>query len=173
MEKTTEERLADIESGISRLTKMQGCMFNVLLILDKATSLSDRAERAVSSFEIPLSSVTDIANTSVVFMFGAFTMIGLSFALSSLYLTTQELAFRILAIVTGIVALALGIFAIFGHRTAKSQIKELKKKSTQTKEDYESFKKEAKALDAELAQALAEWKELFPDDLASEPKSKD
>lgn len=173
MKKPNEERLSDIENGISRLIKMQDRMFNVLLILDKTTSLIDRAEQVASSFEIPLYTVTHTVNTSIVFMFGALTMIGLSVALSSLHITTQELAFKVVAIVIGIFALALGIYAILQYRSASSQIQGIKKKATQTEEVFDRFKKESAALDDALAQALAKWKELVPDDSVSEPKSED
>lgn len=173
MKKSTEERLADIESGITRLTKMQGCVFNVLLILHNMASLIEKSELALNSGEVSLESINQIMNRSIVFMFGAMSLMGVSVSMTSLYLITQELAFRVVTIVVSVFAVVLGIYAVSQYRRASSQIRVARKTFAQRGEDLASTKEEAKALDAKLAQALAEWKELVPDDLVTESKSED
>ena len=168
MKRSTEERLADIESGITRLTKMQSCMFNALLTMHKASSLINRAERAVSFFGVPLESINQSINRSLVFMFGAMTLMGVAVSMSSLFSATQRLAFRVTTIGLGVVALVFLIYAFLQYRSADNQIQGAKKKLTQTYEGFESFGKEATAVDDALTQASAEWKELVPDDLVSE-----
>ena len=173
MKKSIEERLTDIESNVTRLTKMQGCVFNVLLLLDRASSLVNKSERAVSFYKVPLESIYQNVNHSLVFMFGAMAFIGVAATMFSLYLTTQDLSYRVAGIVVGIWGLATAIYAVLMHRRASSQIRGVKEKLTQTDESFESFKKEAASLDQALARILAEWRELVPDDLAGESKSED
>jgi pilus assembly protein TadC len=163
MEKPIEERLAAIESGIIRLTKMQGCMFNVLFLLDKASSLANTSERAVSSHKVPLESVYQGVNYSLAFMFGSMALLGVSIAMFSLYLTTQDLLYRVMSLAVCIFGLGAAIYALLTYRRARSQIREMKYELAQTNERFASFKKEAASLDEALAQALAEWKKLVPD----------
>lgn len=171
MKRSTDERLADIESSITRLTKMQDCMFHVLLTLHKASSLINRAERAVNFFEASIESINQSINHSLVFMFGAWTLMGIAVSMSFSFSATQRVTFRVTTIGLGVVALVLGIYAVLQYRRASSQIQEAKKKLTQTYEVFESLGKEGTTVDDALAQALAEWKELASDDLVSEARN--
>lgn len=173
MQKSIDKRLADIESDITRFTKTQGCVFNVLLILYKMSSLVSRSEQAVVLGEVSLESANQIMNRSIVFVFGAMTLMGVSASMAALYFATRNPNFGVLAIACGIFALAASIYAVLQGRRAGGQLRVTRKISAQSGEDLAIAKKKAEALDDKLAQALADWKELIPDDLVSESKSED
>jgi len=173
MKKPTEERLADIESGIAKLTKMQSCVFNMLLALHKISALISRTEWATSSLKESVESASQNMNYALTFMFGTIAMIGIIGSMIALYLTTKDFFFRVLSIAS----LALAVFFLFlafrYNRRASSQRKTFETELLQAREQAQSAKEEAVALDGALAQVLAEWKEIAPDNLVSEPKSED
>ena len=173
MKKTTEERLANIESDISRLTKMQGCMFKVLLILHKMSSVIKRSEGAFTLSKESIESAHRSKDRSYIFFFGVISATAFTTSVFSLYRATQDMFFRVFAIVFGILTLVLVLLTFSQYRRSSSQSREAEKISAQSGEYLASAGKEEEALDAELAQALAEWKELVPDDSVSEPKWED
>ena len=173
MKKPTEGRLADIESGITKLTKMQGRMFNVFLILHKMSSVTKRSEGAFTLSKESIESAHRSKDRLYIFFFGVISATAFTTSIFSLYFVTQNILYRVFAIVFGVLTLLLILLTFSQYRRSSSQSREAEKISAQSGEYLASAGKEEEALDAELAQALAEWKELFPDDLASEPKSED
>ena len=173
MQKSTEERLAGIESSITRLTKMQGCVFNVLLVMHKISTLISRTEWYMSSLKESVESTSQNMGYAITFMFGTIAMMGITVSMSTLYSATKDFSFMVLCIA----CFALTVFFLFlafrYNRRASSQRKTSERELLQAREQAQSDKGEAAALDDALAQALAEWKELVPDDLVSEPKSED
>lgn len=173
MQKSIEGRLTDIESGITRLTKMQGCVFGVLLILHKTSVLIERSERAMPSVKESLEPVHRGTDRPLVFMFGGVAALGVAISMASLYLATLNFGFKVLSVVFPILALVLLLYSFFDSRQTSSQLRGAHKIQAQTAEDFKSAEKEKAAIDDDLEQVLAEWKELVPDDLVSEPKSED
>jgi hypothetical protein len=167
MQKSIEERLADIESSITRMTKMQGCMLRVLLILHKTSLLFGRSERSLTEVEQSLESTDRGMDRFLVLFFGAITMLGLATSMLSLYFATMDATARVLSIVFSILALVWFILGFLEYRRVRSQFRGAKKKLTQTEEVVESIEKEVAAANDNLAQIVAEWKELVPDDLAT------
>lgn len=173
MEKPTEERLADIESGITRLTKMHRCVFNVLLIVRATALLTESMELDLTRAAVSVESISKPVNRSIIFMFGAMTLMGVSVSMLALYHTTLDPAFRVATTILGLSALGLGIYAVFQYRRADSQIRVTEKTFAKIQEDSVSARESAKVLDDAIDQALAEWEELTPDDSVSESKSED
>lgn len=173
MQKSIEERLADIESGITRLTKMQGCVLKVLLILDKKSSVIKRSEGAFTLSKESIESSHRSKDRLYIFFFGVISAMAFTTSVFSLYHATQDMFFRVFTIVFGVLTLVLVLLMLLQYRRSSSQSREAEKVSAQSGEYLASAGKEEEALDAELAQALAEWKELVPDDLVSEHKSED
>jgi uncharacterized membrane-anchored protein len=167
MQKSTEERLADIESGITRLTKMQGCVLEVLLVMQKTSMLLRRTERALTSVEGSLEPAERDMDRFLVLFFGSMTMLAIAISLSVVNSATPNFSARVLSIVFSILALAFFIIGFFEYRRASGRVREAKKKLTQTDEVLESAEEEATALGDDLAQVSAEWKKLVPDDLAT------
>lgn len=171
MQKSIEERLADIESGITRLTKMQGCMLNALLLMEETSMLIRRTELSVTSAKESLKSINQGMDRFIVLFFGAITMLGIATSMLSLYLVTLDFTARVLSIVFPILALVCFFLGFLEYRRASSQIRVTRKTFAQRGEDSASTREEAKAIDDALAQILAEWKELVPDDLVSESRN--
>ena len=172
MKKSTEERLADIEGGITRLTKMQGCVFNVLLTLDKISMLIRRAERSTSSLEESVEFTSQAMDDSFRFMFGTITTLGITISITALYLVTKDFLLIVLIIICFALTGSFFFLSVRYNRRAKSQRKTFfRREWPQAREQSRSDKEEAAALDDVLAQVLAEWKELSPDDLVSESKN--
>ena len=168
MQKSIEERLADIESGITGLTKMQACALKVLSTLHQKSLLTKRSEQALTLGKESIESVRQNADRYLILMFGGITVMGVAISMASLYLATSNFAAKVLAIVYPILALVFLFSSFFDARKTRSQLREAEKMVTQTVEDLESAKEEMAAVDNDLAQAFAEWKELAHDDLVSE-----
>ena len=107
MKKSTEERLADIESGITKLTKVQCCVFKTLLILHKRSWMRERLEGSVTSVQASVEHVGQIVDHSYVLMFGSMAVLGVSVSMQAIYYATQDLFFRAMSIGLGVFALAL------------------------------------------------------------------
>jgi predicted ABC-type exoprotein transport system permease subunit len=152
---------------------MQGRMFNVLLILHKMSSVLKRSEGAFTLSKESIESAHRSKDRLYIFFFGVISATAFTTSVFSLYRATQDMFFRVFAIVFGVLTLVLVLVTFLQYRSTNSQFREAEKISAQSGEYLASAIKEEEALDAELAQALAEWKELFPNDLASEPKSED
>lgn len=173
MKKSNEERLTDIESGITRLTKMQDCVFNMLLVLDKMSKLISRAERSVYYLNESTEFTSQVVSSAFAYMFGAVTTMGISISLFALYFATKDLLFRALGIGSIALTLLLLFFVVRSNRHAGSQLKTTKSKLRQTMEQIQSAEEEVSELDDTLTQIVAEWKKLVPDDLVSKPKSEE
>lgn len=167
MQKTIEERLADIESSLTRLTKMQGCVFGALLILHKTSALFGRSERALTSVEESLEPIHRGMDRYLIFMFGGITMLGVAISMTSLYLVTLDFVFKVLSIVFSILTLVSFFFGFWEYSQVRRQHQEAKRKLTQAGEVLVGVEKEVAATDNDLAQVLAEWKELALDELVN------
>jgi hypothetical protein len=168
VEKSTEERLADIESGITNLTKMQGCLFRALLILHRISSLLGRSERSLTELEESLGFAHRRMDRSLVLMFGAIAVVGIATSMYSLYFATLDRAFRVMSAVCFISVFGFFFFSFLEYRRANSQFHVAQQKLTQARGVVDLVGKEVAASDEELGQVVTEWKELVPDDLVSE-----
>ena len=173
MKKPTEERLSEIENNITKLTKMQGCVFRLLLVLRKTVHVFEARVATSTLMTLSLESYRQHGNRFLAFTFGAITAIGGGASLLALYYSNQDSDFIRISTVLFILCFVLFIFAVLEHRQMNSELREAKKETTQAKEVVDAAREEALALDEELAQVLAEWKELVPDDSVSEPKSEE
>lgn len=165
MQKPTNEHLADIKSDISRLNKMQGCVFRLLLVLRKRAYVFEARVASSTLITVSLESYHQHGNRFLAFTFGGITVFGGSASLLALYFATQESAFIRMSIVLFVLFFVLLIFAVLDYRQMNSQLQEARKATTQAKEVADAASEEAVALNGELEQVLAEWKELVPDDL--------
>lgn len=171
MQKPTEERLADIESGITRITKMQGCVFRALLILHRISSLFGTSEQSLTGVEESLGFAHRRMDRSLVLMFGAIAVVGIATSMSSLYFATLDRAFRVMSAVCFISVFGFFFLSFLEYRRANSQFQVAEQKLTRTKEVVDIVRQEVAASDEELRQVVAEWKELVPNDLVSESKN--
>jgi hypothetical protein len=173
MKKSIEERLADIESDIARLTKMQGCVLKVLLILHKTSSSTKRSEGALTLSKVYIESAHRSVDYFLMFFFGTISATGFVTSMYSLYFATLDIVYRVFAIVFSVLTLVLIFFTFLRYRRTSSQLREAEKMMTQTVEVVDSVAEEMAAADDNLAQALAELEELnlAPDDLASESRN--
>ena len=173
MQKSIEEHLAGIESSITRLVKTQGYVLRSLFILHKQSVLFTRSERSLTEFKESLESAHQRIDRSLVLMFGAITMMGVATSMLALYYATQRSFFIVASIVCFILVLVFVFFAFLEYRRSNSQFQVAEQKLTQAEEVVDIVGEEVAASDDDLAHVGAEWKELFPDDLVSEPKSED
>ena len=173
MQKSTEERLADIESNINRLTKMESCVFKALLILRKTVQLFETRESTSTSVIVSLESYRQHGNRFLALIFGAITVMAFGTSMLALYFATLNSNLIVMFIVCFVLFFVLFLFGFLEYRSANSQYREGKKELTQTKEIIDIVRKEEAVLDDALAQVVAEWKKLIPDDLVSEPKSEE
>ena len=173
MQKSTEERLADIESTISRLTKMQGCVFRLLLVLRKTVHVFEARVATSTLMTLSLESYRQHGNRFLAFTFGAITAFGGSASLLALYYAKQDSDFIGISAVLSVLFFVLLIFAVLEYRQMNSELRKAKKETAQAKEVIDAVREKGVTLDEELAQVLTEWKELVPDDLVNEPKSED
>jgi len=173
MQKSIEERLADIESGITRLTKMQNYVLRVLLILHKTSALLGRSEQSITEAKRSLESAHRRGDRFLVLMFGAIAVMSLATSTISLYFTTLDSNFIVMSIVCFILFFVLLLFGFLEYRRENRQFQVAEQKLTQAEEVVDIVGKEVAASDEDLAQVVAEWKELVLDDLVSEPKSED
>jgi len=170
MKKPTEEHLADIESGITKLIQAQGCILRSLFILHKQSILFTRSERSLTEFKESLESAHRRMDRSLVSMFGAVTVIGIGASMLALYYATRHSSFMITSIGCFISVFVLIFFGFLDYRRSNSQFQAAEQKLTQTENIVDGVGEEIAASTKELAQIVAEWKELFPDDSVSEPK---
>jgi Flp pilus assembly protein TadB len=174
MKKSIEERLADIESNITRLTKMQNCVFNLLQAQHKISTFMSETEWSMSSLKQSVESVSQNEDYSLRFMFGALTAMGIALSMTVVYSTTEDFVAGILSLMSFALAVVLFFLSVRYDRRVRSQRKTFfQKEWPEAQEQTQRVKEEAAALDDALAQVVAEWKKLIPDDLASEPKSED
>jgi uncharacterized membrane protein len=148
MQKSIEERLGDLESGISKLTKMQGSVFKALSVLHKTLSTVSTKSTNQDSFFVLLP-----------LLFGIAALASFVCSLFSLYLVTHDIGFKVFGIVFGVFGILLVSIYYPTRRSVNRQLRETKKTMA--------------ALEDDFAQVVAEWKKLAPDDLVSEPKSED
>jgi len=175
MQKSNEERLADIESSITRLVMAQGYVLRSLLILHNISVSFTRSERSLTEFKESLESARQRADRSLVLMFGAITMMGVAASMVALYYATQRSSYLVISIVSFISVFVLIFFGVLESRRSNSQFQIAEQKLTQTENIVDRVGEEVAASDKELEQIVAEWKELIPvpDDLESGPKSED
>lgn len=175
MQKSNEERLADIESGITRLVRTQGYVLRSLFILHKQSVSFTRSERSLTQFKESLESAHQRMDRSLVLMFGAITMMGVAASMVALYYATQRSSYIVVSIVSFISVFVLIFFGVLESRRSDKQLQAAEQKLTQTENVVDRVGEEIAASNKELAEIVAEWKELtaVPDDLASEPKSED
>ena len=168
MQKPIEERLGDIESDIARLTKMQGYVFRLLLLLRKTVHLFEARVATSDLITTSRESYHQSENHFLVLMFGGITAVGVAASLLALYFATLRSVFIYTSAVLFILCFVLFILGFLEYRYIKSQIRKAKEKTAQTKEVINTIKEGEATLDEELARVLAKWKELVPDDLVSE-----
>ena len=171
MQKSTEERLTDIESGITRLVKTQGYVLRSLFILHKQSVLFTRSERSLTEFDESLGFAHRRMDRSLVLMFGAIAVVGIATSMSSLYFATLDRAFRVMSAVCFISVFGFFFLSFLEYRRANSQFQIATQKLTEAKEVVERVGEQVAASDEELGRVVAEWKELVPDDLVSESKN--
>ena len=173
MKKSAEERLTDIEGGITRLTKMQGYLLRALIILHKTSAFFGRSERSLTEFRESLEFYHRHRDRFLALVFGAIAVLSLGTSTMALYFTTQNSNFIVMFIVCFILFFVLLFLGVSEYRHANSEFQIATQKLTQAGEVVDIVGKEVAASNEELAQVVAEWKELVPDDLVSEAKSED
>jgi Ca2+/Na+ antiporter len=175
MQKSIEERLTDIENGITRLTKMEGCVFGALLILHKTSALFITSEQSLTEAKVSLEFYHRHGDRFLALMFGAIAVLSLAYSAMALYFTTLNSLFMVMFILCFILFLVLLSFGGKEYHHANSQFRVAEQKLTQAKEVIDTVREEVVASDKELAQIVAEWKELtpVPDDVVSKPKLED
>jgi hypothetical protein len=160
MQKSTEERLADIESGITRLTKMQRCVFDMLLFLRKASVLGERAEQAFTSFEDSRGAFHRREDRGIVLLFGGVALVSLAISIYLLFSDTPDSGLRVAFLVFFFMALALMLFSVWELYRALRQHGAAQKTLIQTKEALERVREDEPAVNETLAQVLDEWNKL-------------
>ncbi len=173
MQKSIKERLTDIESDIIRLTKMQGCVFNMLVFLRKASVLIERLEQTFALVRASGETYRWRANIGMALLFGGVAMASLAISIDVLFPTAQDSSLRVLTLVLFFIAVALFPFSFWEIYEALRQDRATKKYLNQMDEDLALIREGAPAINDTLTRVLAEWKQLVPDDLVSEPNSKD
>jgi uncharacterized membrane protein len=149
---------------------MQGCVFGAVLNLPEMSKLFQRREAISTSAVISLESASRHRDRFLAFVFGAIAVLSLAFSAFALYFVTLVSSGIVMSIVCFILIFVLFFFAVLEHRQAK---REFQASVKETEEDTEIIREEEAALNYDLAQIVALWNELVPDDSASEPKSED
>jgi hypothetical protein len=173
MQKSTEERLTAIETSITRLTKMQGCVFNMLVFLRKASVLGERFEQTVALVKASGETYRWREGHGMVLLFGGVAMASLAISIHVLFPTAQDSGLRVSTLVFFSLAAAFMLFSLREFYEALRQDRVTKKYLNQMEEDLACIRENGPAINDTLSRVLAEWKELVPDDSVSEPKSKD
>lgn len=173
MQKSIEERLSDIESDITRLTKMQGCVFNMLVFLRKASVLGEKLEQTIALVKASGETYRWREGHGMALLFGGVAMASLAISIHVLFPTAQDSGLRLSTLVFFSIAVAFILFSLWEFYEAWRQDRVTKKYLTQVEEDLACIRESAPALNDTLSRVLAEWKALVPDDLVSEPKSED
>lgn len=173
MQKSIEDRLTDIERSIDRVAKTQVVVLKVLLLMRKTSASFDRTDRSLNAVKESLEPIHRYRDRDLVLIFGVITVLGVGYALLSLYLTTRHVIYGALSIAYIVLVFVL-IFRMFVEsRRAGDQLREAEKMMTQASKDVKSLTEEEASLEDDLTQVAAELKELFPDNSVSEPKSED
>jgi len=172
MQESTEERLAAIESGITRVTKMQTYIFESLFILQKMSVLLGANRGSLSNIERSVEWTDRRMDRFLVLFFGAIAVLGLAASMFSLYFATMNATARILAIVFSVSALVGLILGFLEYHRVRGQSRQDKMKLGLVKEDVDSVEKELKRACSDLAQMADKWKELnvSPEDWVNELK---
>jgi hypothetical protein len=173
MQKSNEERLADIENSINRLTKMQGYMFRTLLILRKTVHLFEARQATGTSALVSMESRHRRRDRSLMFLFGGLTAISVANSIFSIDFTALDFTAKFVLGTFYTLGVICFILACLEYYWVESQSREATQELTRTKEVLDVAREEDTALEDEMARILAGWKELFPDDLASEPRPED
>jgi len=173
MKKSNEERLTDIGSSITRLAKMQGCVFKALLILHKTSGLFGKSEQFFTEANVSLESYHRHGDRSLTLMFGAIAVMGIATSMLAVYFTTLNSNFVVMSTVCFISFFILLFFGFLEHRHANSQFQIARRALTEAKEIVVIVRETVAASDKDMTHVVAEWKELVPDDLVSEPKLED
>ena len=174
MKKSTEERLANIQSDVIKLIKMQSHIFRVLSIVRKTVRLFEAREASATAALVSTESYHRLMNRSWVFIFGALTAISVAnsvFAISSIDFTALDFNTKFVLITFYILGVICFAFAGSDYYRARSQSGEVKQELSRIKEVIDVAREEEKTIKDELARVLAEWKELVPDDSVNESKS--
>ena len=100
---------------------------------------------------------------------------GVAASMLALYYATRHSVFIVTSIVCFISVFVFIFFGFLEYRRSNSQFQVAEQKLTRTEKVVDSVREEVAASDEELAQVVADWKELtpVPADLVSEPKSED
>jgi uncharacterized membrane protein len=168
MQESNDKRLTDIESSITRLAKMQGCVFGAVLNLHETSKLFQRREAISTSAVISLESGSQHRDHFLAFVFGALGVLSLTLSAFALYFVTQVSSAAIMSLVSLVLVFVLFFFAALEHRQAN---REFRTAAKETEEAIETIRKEEAALDHELDQMVTLWNKLVPDDLVSESRS--
>ena len=169
MQKSVEERIAALESGINRVVKMQTCVFKLVQAEHRISTFINQREWDATSLKDSVESTHQYMNYSLTFMFGGVATWGISFSMLYAYSTTHNLVASVMTILTFIVGCISYFLAVRYNRLANRQRETTMNEFRQAQSL--NVTEQAAALDNELTQVLAEWKELVPDDSASEPES--
>lgn len=173
MKKSNEERLADIECSITRLTKMHDCVFKVLSIQHKVFKLFEKREEAFNSSVLTIESAQRRVDRSLIFAFGGLGAAGVVASISSASSGTKDFVDITLLAFFYILAAVSFFYGVSEYRGGRNKVQEMRMEFMRAGEFVQGARKEKMVLDNELAQVEAEWRELVPDDLVSEPKSED
>jgi hypothetical protein len=170
MQKSIEERIAALESGINRVVKMQTCVFKLVQAQHRISTFLDKTQWDMASVKDSVESVQQHMNNSVTFMFGSLATLGISLSMIYVYSGTHDFFARVSAIFTLILGSAFYVVAFRYNRLANKQ-RLAAKSELCLRLQLPNIKEEAATLDEEMARVLAEWEKLVPDDSASKLKS--
>lgn len=173
MQKSIEERLVDIDGGITRLNKMHRCVFDMLLLLWKARVFTQRPDQALASIERAQESSRRHEDRAIVFIFGGIAFLSLNISMDLQSSNIQHPVIEAVSLVVPFMALILLLYGLWELFRTWRQSRAARQELAQIGEIVERAKRDEKAINDTLARVLAEWKELAPDDSLDKLKSDD
>lgn len=171
MKEPDEERLANIESSITRLANMQSCVYSLLRLVYSRSCLSDSIERKMASVEWHLVWHRIESDTALALFMGGIGAVGVAVGLLAVSAVTQGLAVRVAWIVASLLAIVLLAFAASRWSHGRGYLRDAERSCTEPDDYWEIRKKEAAALDQALTQIKTDWERLntIPDEAGRQP----
>ncbi len=171
MQKSTEERLADIENGITRLIRIQRYVPRMLIILQRISGAFIESELSITELKMYLESYHRHGDRFLAFMFGAIAAMSLGTSTIALYFATMNSNFIGMFTVCFILFFVLLFFGFREYRREKSEHQEFEQTFAKHQRAIDRIEERLEELTDDLAQIVDEWNELVPDDLVSEPRN--
>jgi len=155
MEEPITERLDRIESGISRIAETQVCLFDLIQLTSRVSSLRARIDSIPASARRNLNSGVQELDRSIALLAGSLTAVGVAAGLVSLARDTQ----RPVLMIAGALAIALGLIlagvALWRNLRARSDLRDTRQANIDAEGHIATALEEADALEDDLTRILA------------------